>query len=297
MFFAAGLVANEGVNFILKHLIQEPRPINGLYLQEPLHHHYVIVFLRSNQPTAVVWKVRNAIKPRPVYGMVCSLLFSLCVHQVSHSSCYNLKNRDFSVIFAQGDAVCGSVGLRVEDTMYWSCSSCLCPLLCQQVNLLLLVLSEIAEFSSVFAAITQTQYVVFRRKNNYHFPSFLGNFHLSNYHFPKQCFGYGHCKQMMIDFVCTTWQLLLGEAPANADSLSLSLSVCCRIYLGYHTMAQVLYGVLLGAGVALLWFTLVQVCLCFVVFVVCTTNFSSPPQVFCEPYFSQIYQWSVDLLY
>ena len=47
-----------------------------------------------------------------------------------------------------------------------------------------------------------------------------------------------------------------------------TISPCCRIYLGYHTMAQVLYGVVLGAGVAVLWFTLVQV-LYSIVFFVC----------------------------
>jgi hypothetical protein len=41
MFFTGGLVANEGVNFILKHLIQEPRPINGCFLQNPLRRHYI----------------------------------------------------------------------------------------------------------------------------------------------------------------------------------------------------------------------------------------------------------------
>ena len=37
------------------------------------------------------------------------------------------------------------------------------------------------------------------------------------------------------------------------------MAVSCRVYLGYHTLAQVMYGAVLGGGVAVLWFSLVQV--------------------------------------
>jgi dolichyldiphosphatase len=142
MFFTGGLVANEGVNFILKHLIQEPRPI-------------------------------NAINPRPLFGK------------------YGMP-------------------------------------------------SSHAQFMGWFAT---------------YFSLFI---------FIKTMLSIGS-----LDYVWKT--ICTGVAVCTSV-------LCCasRIYLGYHTMAQVLYGVVLGAGVAVLWFTLVQ--------------------VFCEPYFSQIYQWSVPLL-
>jgi dolichyldiphosphatase len=142
MFFTGGLVANEGVNFILKHLIQEPRPI-------------------------------NAINPRPLFGK------------------YGMP-------------------------------------------------SSHAQFMGWFAT---------------YFSLFI---------FIKTMLSIGS-----LDYVWKT--ICTGVAVCTSV-------LCCasRIYLGYHTMAQVLYGVVLGAGVAVLWFTLVQ--------------------VFCEPYFSQIYQWKVSEL-
>ena len=42
MFFTAGIVLNEGVNMIIKHVIKEPRPQNG-YLAIYVYHYIIIM--------------------------------------------------------------------------------------------------------------------------------------------------------------------------------------------------------------------------------------------------------------
>ena len=41
---------------------------------------------------------------------------------------------------------------------------------------------------------------------------------------------------------------------------------CCRVYLGYHTISQTVYGVLVGITSASVWFSIVQVRVPYTIF-------------------------------
>lgn len=86
MFLTAGIVLNEGINFLLKHLIKEPRPINSM---SNLHHYYITHYqvVHRYLPSSSVCGIRHAIQPRSVYGMFYYLLQSICLSQVSVCMC------------------------------------------------------------------------------------------------------------------------------------------------------------------------------------------------------------------
>ena len=86
MFLTAGIVLNEGINFLLKHLIKEPRPINSM---SNLHHYYITHYqvICRYLPSSSVCGVRHAIQSCSVHGLFYYLLQSVCLCQVSVCGC------------------------------------------------------------------------------------------------------------------------------------------------------------------------------------------------------------------
>lgn len=89
-----------------------------------------------------------------------------------------------------------------------------------------------------------------------------------------------------------SWLLLSNPTSAGNSSLRCP---SCRIYLGYHTMEQILYGVMIGLFLGAVWFALVQVGSSTKVEKMCQRpclmNYSISPQLVFGPYFPHIYSW------
>lgn len=117
MFLTAGIVLNEGINFLLKHLIKEPRPINSM---SNLHHYYITHYqvVHRYLPSSSVCGIWNAVQPRSVYGMFYHLLQSICLSQVSGVCvcvCVFVTNGLLHPHRSQSDSLNWSLGLRLED--------------------------------------------------------------------------------------------------------------------------------------------------------------------------------------